>query len=247
MTAFVMIVSLGLLAGCTDGSSPPATSASSTSLSTTTTLSPALAPLRRAYTNLAALSSYAISMETWVVSEDATVPAVRADGAVRDKWLYLSLQGPDDAATVELALQDQTAVARIPGGDWAPASDVFTANTALQALPIEDPRPLLDVLPDILTKAEQIPLAQTTVPAWAKPAPSGSAEAFRWSTELLSGTTKMATVDSVAWLDERERLVRLDRETIPMAGAGVEHTYTSIGYSRFADPSLEAPVPPEGY
>ena len=55
------------------------------------------------------------------------------------------------------------------------------------------------------------------------------------------------TVTNTAWLDDRERLIRVDRETVPAAGAAVEHTYTSIAYSRFADPDLQVPVPPVGY
>jgi hypothetical protein len=106
---------------------------------------------------------------------------------------------------------------------------------------------MADLLPDILARAAEIPLSAATVPAYAQVVTTEASTAFRWSADLLSGASRKATVTTTAWLDDRGRLIRQDRETVPLADSDVAHTYTSITYSRFADPDLVAPVPPQGF
>ena len=102
-------------------------------------------------------------------------------------------------------------------------------------------------MPRILAEASALPVGDASIPPFAPAVPPDASLAYRWQTELVSGTTPEATVTSTAWLDDRGRLIRVDRETVPASGAQVEHTYTSIAYSRFADPDIQVPVPPSGY
>ena len=241
--SLVLLLLLFLLVpGCggSGNAPPPAT--------TSSTMDPALAPLKRAYQNLSALSTYSVSMQTWRIREGSPALALTVEGAVSKGWLYLSLHGfAEPPKAVELALGEEGSLARLPGAAWAPAADVFGADPQLQDLPLEDPTPLMDVLPEILAKASVVPLSDASTPPFAPAVPPEAAQAYRWQTELVTGTTLNATVTNTGWLDDRERLIRVDRETVPATGAEVEHTYTSIAYSRFADPDIQVPVPPVGY
>lgn len=237
----LLAVLLLSLPGCGGSADPPPATTSST-------LESALAPLKRAYQNLSALSTYAVSMQTWQIRDGSPALVLTTEGAVSQGWLYLLLHGlGEPPREVELALSEETALARLPGAVWAPAADVFGADPRLQDLPLEDPTPLKDLLPAILAKASALPLSAASIPDFAPPVPPDAGLAYRWQTELVTGTTLNATVTSTAWLDDRERLIRVDRETVPSSGADVEHTYNSISYSRFADPDIQVPVPPGGY
>jgi hypothetical protein len=240
----ILLLSLLLLPlpGCDGPGDPPQPT------TTSSTLNPALAPLKRAYQNLSALSTYVVSMQTWTIAEGVATPALTADGAVKQGWLYLSLHGlTEPPRAVELALGGSAALARLPGAAWASAADVFGADPRLQDLPLEDPTPMEDLLPGILAKASPLPLAEASVPPFAPAVPPEASLAYRWRTELVTGTALDASVTNTAWLDDRDRLIRVDRETVPASGVEVRHTYTSIAYSRFADPDIQAPVPPAGY
>jgi hypothetical protein len=189
-----------------------------------------------------------VSMQTWRIRNGSPGLALTVEGAVSQGWLYLSLHGlAEPPRAVELALGEQGTLARLPGAAWAPAEDVFGADPQLQDLPLEDPTPLKDLLPTILAKASALPLGDASIASFAPAVPPEASLAYRWQTELVTGTTLNATVTNTAWLDDRERLIRVDRETVPAPEAEVEHTYTSIAYSRFADPDIQVPVPPVGY
>ena len=136
----VLVVLLLLLVPGCGGSGDP--SPATTSSTQDPALDPALAPLKRAYQNLSALSTYSVSMQTWQIREGSPALALTVEGAVSQGWLYLSLHGlAEPPRAVELALGEDAALARLPGAAWASAADVFGADPQLQELPLEDPTP----------------------------------------------------------------------------------------------------------
>jgi hypothetical protein len=255
VSALLLLVALLALgaASCSSSSTSATTSTPSTTASvplptTSTTMNPALSPLQRAYNTLINVSTYAIGMQTWRTSGESQTPelAVSAQGAKKAGWVYLAIDGHLQPPThVELAISGDTAVARVSGAAWQPASDVSTAYPALQDLPLEDPTPLSELLPNILENAAPVSLAEAQPPSFAPAAPKEAATAFRWTIDLVTDSTVDATVTSTAWLDDRGRLIRLDRGTVPTDPAKAQ-TYTVITYSRFAEADIAAPVPPAG-
>jgi hypothetical protein len=245
-----LLASVSLAAGCGSAdqgdltSSTALTSTSSQPLSsTTTTLSEEARVLARALTTQARISSYAFTLETWQMDDADAVTILSADGLVRRPWTYFEISASTaPGTTLYLALSDERRLARVDDSDWADAANAVPP--ALRELPLEDPDPQIDLIEGIAAKAT---LSSVELPSFAAPRPAEAVTEYTWASDLETGTAVAATVHTWAWLDARGRLIRLDRETIPVTGAvpEVSHTYTVLIYSRHADPTIEMPLPTE--
>ncbi len=256
----VLIALTLLVGGCgpdgdgSGGASSPSTPAtsSSTSPSTSTTSPVANSPstlsamgrvLSRALTTQVHISSYAFSIDTWLLEGETPVEILRARGMVRRPWSYFEIVAAAEPDTIlHLALSDERRLARTEGSDWADAATAVPES--LRDLPLENPTPEADLIEGAAAKAV---VAFGEPPAFAPPPPPEAATQLTWVAQLETGVSVAAHVHSWAWIDERGRLIRLDRETIPVTGGetSVRHTYTTISYSRHADPTLEPPLPEE--
>ena len=191
---------------------------------------------------LQAAQRYAFTVTTWAEGPDTHHLLVETNGVKVAPWTSLHIRGAGSGKSADIVYSDKGAAGRETGSDWSSAAALLDSAAWLQELPLENEQIAEDLIPSITATAVIIdPL--TPVPAPRPPAPAQAAQAFSWTSPLMTGSRVDAEVTTTVWLNQAGWVLRLDRETSPASSeAGLRHTYTVIVFSRQGDSTLTLPV-----